>query len=86
MIEMSPENAQFIDQIVAAGRFDSRHEAIDEAVQLLRGEIGQRDQRATDSLTARDWCERFDSWAASHRDLPHAADDSREGIYSDRGA
>ena len=85
MVETSLENDQFIDEIVAKGRFKSRHDAINEAICLLRNEIRQNSQTPAASLTAEEWCERFETWAASHRDLPHEADDSRESIYSGRG-
>lgn len=85
MTEMSLENERFIEELVAAGRFESRHDAINETVRLLRGEIQENGQPPTDSLTAAEWCKRFENWAASHRVLPHEADDSRMSIYSGRG-
>jgi Arc/MetJ-type ribon-helix-helix transcriptional regulator len=84
MAEMSRENEHFIDEIVAAGRFKSRKGAVDEAVRLLRSEI-QHTRKPADSLTAEEWCERFEKWAAGHQELPHEANDSRDGIYSGRG-
>jgi Arc/MetJ-type ribon-helix-helix transcriptional regulator len=85
MARMSLEAEQFLDEIVGSGRFPSRQEAIEEAIQLLRREIQQNGQMASDSLTASQWCERFERWAATHRPLVDEADDSRESIYSDRG-
>jgi putative addiction module CopG family antidote len=35
-IDLSPENEQFIDLVVAQGAYFDRKEALDEAVQLLR--------------------------------------------------
>jgi putative addiction module CopG family antidote len=35
-VDLSPENEQFIDSVVAQGAFPNRKEALDEAVQLLR--------------------------------------------------
>lgn len=85
MAEMSLESEQFINEIVALGRFKSRHDAIDQAIQLLRSEMQQNGEKPADALTAQEWCERFETWAASHRHLPHEADDSRESIYAGRG-
>jgi Arc/MetJ-type ribon-helix-helix transcriptional regulator len=85
MAELSPESGRFIDEIVASGRFKSRDGAIDEAVRLLRSEIQRSFRKPADSLTAQEWCDRFEKWAASHRRLAHEADDSRESIYLGRG-
>jgi Arc/MetJ-type ribon-helix-helix transcriptional regulator len=84
MVEMSLENQRFIDEIVADGRFKNRDDAIDQAIWLLRSEVRQQAQEPADALTAEEWCERFETWAASHRQLPHEADDSRESIYAGR--
>lgn len=35
-VDLSPENEQFIDLIVAQGAYSDRKEALDEAIQLLR--------------------------------------------------
>ena len=35
-VDLSPENEQFIDLVVAQGACSDRREALDEAVQLLR--------------------------------------------------
>jgi putative addiction module CopG family antidote len=35
-VDLSPENEQFIDSIVAQGTYQDRKEALDEAVHLLR--------------------------------------------------
>jgi hypothetical protein len=32
-----------------------------------------------------EWVAEWRAWAASHRTLPHLADDSRESIYAGRG-
>ena len=85
MSELSLENERFIDEIVASGRFESRSGALDEAVRLLYKEIRENGRNGTDALTATEWCERFETWAAGHRQLPQEADDSRESIYSGRG-
>lgn len=85
MADLSVENEQFIAEVLASGRFASRHDAMNEAVRLLRGELHENGQTHPNSLTAAEWCQWFETWAASHRELPHEADDSRESIYSGRG-
>jgi hypothetical protein len=39
----------------------------------------------TDHLSPEEWCERFEAWAADHRQLLHEANDSRDAIYAGRG-
>lgn len=85
MADMSLESEQFIDEVVAARRFENRHEALDEAVRLLRSEIQKDSKKPADLLTATEWCEWFEKWASSHRSLSHEVDDSRESIYAGRG-
>jgi hypothetical protein len=36
-------------------------------------------------LTAEEWIAEWKAWGASHRPLPHPADDSRDSIYEGRG-
>lgn len=84
MMEISSENQTFIEGLVASGRFASREEAIDEAVRRLRTEL-EADGTPATQLSAAEWCEWFERWAASHRALSWKADDSRESIYADRG-
>jgi|CXWL01.1.fsa_nt_gi Arc/MetJ-type ribon-helix-helix transcriptional regulator len=82
---MSLENESFVDGLVAAGQFASREAVLDLAVQLLRGELQKNGDDLSGGLTAREWCDRFDQWADSHKALPCEADDSRESIYAGRG-
>ena len=83
--KMSTDSVSFIDEAVASGYFTSREAAIDEAIRLLRQEIQHNGSTPPTNLTADEWCDRLDSWAASHRTLAHEADDSRESIYAGRG-
>jgi Arc/MetJ-type ribon-helix-helix transcriptional regulator len=85
MIDFSPENEEFIEELVAAGRFENRNAVVDEAVRRLRDELEANGHDRAEHLSVREWCERFDKWAASHRALPHKADDSRQSIYAGRG-
>jgi Arc/MetJ-type ribon-helix-helix transcriptional regulator len=84
MAELSLEAEQFIDALIAAGRFQTRSDVLDEAVRLLREEL-PANGREHDVQSAYEWCERFQAWAAGHGPLPHEADDSRESIYAGRG-
>ena len=83
MIEISSENQNFVERLVASGHFASREEAVNEAVRRLRTELECERAPAT-QLSAAEWCEWFERWAASHRALPREADDSRESIYAGR--
>jgi len=84
MADLSLEAKQFIDELIAAGRFQNRSAVLDEAVRLLRDEFPMNG-RGDDVQSATEWCERFQAWVADHRSLPHEADDSRESIYAGRG-
>ena len=72
---MSLENESFVDGLVATGRFASREAVLDQAVQLLRGELQQNGGDVSSDLTAQEWCDRFDQWADSHKTRSHEADD-----------
>lgn len=85
MADLSIENEHFIDDAVASGRFESRSDAINEAVLLLRDQCRENGQRPAETITAEEWCQRFERWAADHRHLAQEADDSRESIYAGRG-
>jgi putative addiction module CopG family antidote len=41
-VDLSPENEQFIELVVAQGDYSDRREALDEAVQLLRRRVWLR--------------------------------------------
>lgn len=84
MAEMSPENANFLEEVVASGRFASREAAIDVAIRLLREEVEPPSHGTHEALSCDQWCERFEAWARSHRALPQEADDSRASIYAGR--
>lgn len=84
-LDISRENELFIDEIVNSGQFRSRREAVDEALVLLRNELQQNGSNRADAVSAQDWCERFEAWAAGHRRLVQEADDSRDGIYAGQG-
>jgi Arc/MetJ-type ribon-helix-helix transcriptional regulator len=83
---MTIENERFLEQAVAEGRFQSRDEALNEAVCLLRGELqdnGNNGSVMNENLG--EWSNRFRNWLNSHKDLESIADDSRESIYFGRG-
>lgn len=85
MIQVSPESQSFLDRLVASGQFKSREAAVEEAIHRLRDELQAGDESEVSSLSADEWCERFEAWSARHRELTHEADDSRESIYAGRG-
>jgi Arc/MetJ-type ribon-helix-helix transcriptional regulator len=83
MTHISPESHEFIEQLVASGRFRNHDEAIEQAVRCLRDALVNNGDARPHELPAEQWCERFDRWAAAHRPLAREADDSRESIYAD---
>ncbi len=85
MDELSADNQTFVNQVVTSGRFTTPQDAINEAVRLMRDEESRNGPLTTQLFTAHEWCDRFEKWAASHRDLPREADDSRDSIYAGRG-
>ncbi|MEO8496289.1 MAG: hypothetical protein ABI614_14560 [Planctomycetota bacterium] len=82
---MSLESDQFVNDLVATGRYVGRDAVLDRAVQLLRAELRQNGDDMSPGLNAREWCDRFEQSANSHQALSREADDSRESIYADRG-
>jgi Arc/MetJ-type ribon-helix-helix transcriptional regulator len=85
MIDISPESQGFITELVTSGRFPSREAALEEAVRRLREEFESNRHDDAVVLSAQDWCDLFERWAASHRTLRYEADDSRDAIYAGRG-
>jgi Arc/MetJ-type ribon-helix-helix transcriptional regulator len=82
---VSPENERYIQQAIAEGRFTSRDEAINQAVQLLRAD-GDVVRIATRPSTSTDeWIANLRNWAANHRPVARPVDFDRETIYSGRG-
>ena len=85
MKEMSLETEHAVDELVTSGRFANRRAVIDRAVSLLRAELQKNGQQEPPQVSPEEWCAQFETWAASHRVLPHEADDRRESIYEGRG-
>ena len=83
--ELPPEDRAFIDDVVASGLYTTREAAIRDAVRRLRRELETNGRDQASHLPPQEWCEQFETWAASHRALPHEAEDSRETIYAGRG-
>lgn len=83
---VSAENERFIQQAIAEGRFASRDEAINQAVQLLRADGDTvRAHPPDEARSADEWIHSLRNWAASHRPVNHPVDFDRESIYSNRG-
>lgn len=76
--------AQLRAQASAAGKDIAGFvlEAVEEKLAVLDDST---DTNGHTQLSSADWITRMRRWAASHRVLPHEADDSRESIYADRG-
>jgi hypothetical protein len=61
---------------------------VESAIRKELNAIRQKEQSPISvppSLTTEQWVAEFRAWTASHRHLPHEADDSRESIYAGRG-
>lgn len=82
---VSKENERFIQQAITEGRFASRDEAINQAVQLLRDEAENSGDRDVHSESADDWIADLRQWAAGHRQVGHPVDFDRDAIYAGRG-
>jgi Arc/MetJ-type ribon-helix-helix transcriptional regulator len=85
MTGLSLETRRLIEGLVESGRFPSPEAVISEAIRRLRDDFDSNGRLPMEELTAEEWCERFETWAASHRPLPREADDSRDAIYAGRG-
>jgi hypothetical protein len=85
MQDISNETSHLVDELVATGRFENRQAVFDSAIRLLRDEVHANGADPPASVSAAEWCARFEAWANSHPVLPYEADDSREKIYEGRG-
>ena len=83
-ITPKPEQAQLIAEAIQAGLIKSPAEALDIAVDALRGRL----KASARPIDAEEWMRKFRSWASSHStSTPLLSDEaiSRESIYGDRG-
>jgi Arc/MetJ-type ribon-helix-helix transcriptional regulator len=80
MPELSEQSEKILDGLIASGRFQSRVEALERALQLLEHEIAR--DRPQAEIGSEEWSRQFREWAASRPPLGHHVDDSRDSIYS----
>jgi Arc/MetJ-type ribon-helix-helix transcriptional regulator len=83
-IQFGPEQERVIDQAIEAGLIGSADEALDIAVDALRGRL----RASTRPIDAEEWMRKFRAWAHSHpTTTPLLSDEaiSRESIYRERG-
>lgn len=84
--DISPENSDFLDFVVATGRFVSREAAIDEAVRIMREGHAPGDVRPSErKKSAEQWIKDLREWAERQPPVAHFVDDSRESIYEGCG-
>jgi Arc/MetJ-type ribon-helix-helix transcriptional regulator len=82
-IELPTEIEQIAMNAVSMGEYESVADFIAAAVRAkTSGELGHPVGKPID---AEDWERQFRDWAASHDDVEHFVDDSRESIYEGRG-
>jgi Arc/MetJ-type ribon-helix-helix transcriptional regulator len=82
MLPISEQNVQFLDKLVASGRFKDRETAIDRAVQLLEQELRGQCAKRPSQMSYPEWSRQFRKWVESHPPTGHFVDDSRDSIYS----
>lgn len=80
MPELSEQSVKILDDLIASGRFQSRVEALERALQLLEHEMAR--DRPKVEIGSEEWCRRFQEWADSHPPVDHYVDVSRDSIYS----
>ena len=83
-ITTKPEQERLIAQAIQAGLIRNAEEALDIAVDTLRGRL----RASPGSMTAEEWMEKFSIWAHRHStNTPLLSDEavSRESIYRERG-
>jgi hypothetical protein len=83
-ITPKPEQEQLIAQAIKAGLIRNADEALDIAVDTLRGRL----RASAKPVNAQEWMQKFRAWAHSHSTtMPLLSDEaiSRESIYRERG-
>lgn len=84
MIKIDSQCAEMLDRVVANGQFQSRGEAIAEALRLLEENSESAAAESSSLLPPEEWIREFTAWARSHRPRNPNVDDSRESIYEGR--
>lgn len=79
-IDISAESQQVLDQVVMSGLFETRREALDNAVRLL-GENTATCSASDGSISSEQWIAKFHEWTRRRRRGNSSMDDSRESIY-----
>lgn len=80
-VPLNPElEAQLREHAAASGK-----DVVSYVVEALREKLESEPQPAR-RLSTVEWGRWLDEFVASHADVRHTADDSRESIYGDRGA
>ena len=73
--------AQIREQAAASGR-----DVVEYVVEALKEKLAHDADESPVAARQKRWLESLDKWIASHADVRHAVDDSRDTIYHDRGA
>ena len=84
-IDILPELEEVLEAAVRSGEFNSREDALAEAIRLLGGAQDANGSSPADELAADDWIEKFHKWSRKPRVGSAHLDDSRDSIYEGRG-
>ena len=84
-MNVSPNNEQFLNDLVASGQFPSQDEALTAAVRLLQQQTARDGSAEGEILPPEPWRREFDRITESRTGGNPRMDDSRESIYGDRG-
>jgi hypothetical protein len=85
-ITPTPEQERILTEALEAGLIERPEDALNIGLPALRSQLNAAGK--SPSLSAKEWVEKFRTWARSHStDTPLLSDDaiSRESIYGDRG-
>ena len=85
MIKLSSQNEEILERAVTNGHFQSREEALAEALRLLKEKTEEAEADDAQLLPPEEWVREFRKWARSHKPRNPHLDDSRESIYEGRG-
>ena len=84
-MNVSPNNEQFLNDLVASGQFPSQDEALTAATGLLQQQTAGGISAEGEILPPEPWRRQFDRITESRTGGNPRMDDSRESIYVDRG-
>ena len=82
--DISAENEAFLREAIKNGRFESKQQALDEGIRLLRKQAQGDEENGAKMLSLDEWVAEYDAWVKRHKPRNPNMDDSRDSIYPDR--